>query len=136
MATHRTSYLDMTIDRFKTLIVASLLRLMSCLPLRILHAVAAFLGTLVYWLPTETRRVTLINLEQVFPAMPPRQRAHLARQSIRETLKAGLELGHMWYGSLDHVLGMIREVKGIEYVKAAQASGRGIIYAAPHRRSL
>jgi len=105
---------------------------MSWIPLRFLHAFAGIMGTLVYWLPTETRRVTLINLQQVFPDLTPDQRSELAKKSIKETLKAGLELGHMWYGSLDHVLGMVREVDGLEHVKAAQASGQGIIYAAPH----
>lgn len=119
-------------DTLKTFIVTSLLRFLSWIPLRLLHLFADIAGTVVYLLPTETRRVTLINLKTAFPDMTDKARRQLAKRSIRETIKTGFELGHMWYGSLTHVLGLIREVKGLEYVKAAQASGRGIIYAAPH----
>lgn len=120
------------IDTLKTFIVTSLLRFLSWIPLRVLHAVANVVGTVVYLLPTETRRVTLINLQTALPELSEKQRRQLAKRSICETIKTGFELGHMWYGSLDHVLSLIREVKGMEHVTAAQASGRGIIYAAPH----
>lgn len=125
-------YQGQIIDTVKTIIVTTLLRVLSWIPLRALHQIAHVAGTFVYLLPTETRRVTLINLETVFPEMSEGERRKLAKRSIRETLKTGFELGHMWYGSLEHVLSMIKNVKGIEYVRAAQASGQGIIYAAPH----
>lgn len=126
------SYQGPIIDTFKTVIVTTLLRILSWIPLRVLHAIADVVGTFVYLLPTETRRVTLINLNTAFPDMKENERRQLAKRSIRETIKTGFELGHMWYGSLEHVLGMINNVRGLEYVRAAQASGQGIIYAAPH----
>lgn len=126
------TYRDRIIDTLKTTIVIALLRVLSWIPLRALHQIAHLVGTIVYLLPTETRRVTLINLKIVFPGMSEDDRRKLAKRSIRETIKTGFELGHMWYGSLEHVLGMIKEVKGLELVRAAQASGQGIIYAAPH----
>tara|TARA_R100001143_G_scaffold40064_1_gene36650 strand:- start:249 stop:1064 length:816 start_codon:yes stop_codon:yes gene_type:complete len=90
------------------------------------------IGTIVYMLPTETRRVTLINLQRVFPELSAEQTKKLARESIKETIKTGLELGHMWCRSIDHVLRMIVSVDGMEHVEKAQASGKGIIYASPH----
>ena len=125
----------MTIDRLKTLLISVLLRITSWVPLRGLHVLADMVGSLVYLFPTETRRVTLINLQIAFPDLSQSDLNRLAKHSIRETLKAGFELGHMWYGNLDHVLGMVRNVSGMEYVEQAQASGRGIIYAAPHTGS-
>ena len=123
---------DQIIDTVKTIIVTTLLRVLSWIPLRSIHLLAEWVGAIVYLLPTETRRVTLINLKTVFPYMPEDERRQLAKRSICETIKTGFELGHMWYGSLDHVLSMIKDVKGLEHVRAAQASGQGIIYAAPH----
>lgn len=112
--------------------LSSLLRVLSWIPLPMLHKLGDLVGSVVYLLPTETRRVTMINLARVFPHLSESERRRLAHQSIRETIKAGFELGHMWYGSLAHVLSLISEIQGMEHVQAAQASGRGIIYAAPH----
>ncbi|MDP2126866.1 MAG: lysophospholipid acyltransferase family protein [Pseudohongiella sp.] len=120
------------IDTLKTAIITALLRILSWIPLRALHKIADGVGTLVYLLPTETRRVTLINLRTAFPEMPEQERLQLAKRSIRETIKTGFELGHIWYGSLEHVLNLIKDVRGLEHVRAAQSSGQGIIYAAPH----
>lgn len=122
----------LAIDTVKTFVIKTLLRLMSWLPLRVLHWLGDRIGDIVYLLPTETRRVSLINLERVFPELDDRERRRLARQSIRETIKAGLELGPLWYGNLDKAMATVVEVEGMEHVRTAQASGRGIIYASPH----
>lgn len=106
--------------------------MLSWIPLRALHALADLIGSVVHALPTETRRVTLINLERVFPELTPAERKRLARQSVQETIKAGFELGHMWYRDVEHVMNMIVAVRGKEHIDAARDSGRSIIYCSPH----
>lgn len=106
--------------------------MLSWLPLSWLHRLGDVLGDLIYLLPTETRRVSLINLQRVFPQLTEAERRDMARRSIRETVKAGLELGPLWYGNLDRAMKTVVDVDGMEHVRAAQASGRGIIYASPH----
>lgn len=106
--------------------------MLALLPLRLLHVLADLVGTLIYVLPTETRRVTLINLRKALPEVSEQERRRLARRSICETIKTGLELGHMWYGRLERVMALVSEVKGMEHVTRAQQGGKGIIYAAPH----
>jgi KDO2-lipid IV(A) lauroyltransferase len=120
------------INTVKTIVVKTLLRLLSWIPLPLLHKLAQLIGTLVYLLPTETRRVTLINLQRTMPDLSDGERRRLARRSIQETLKAGFELGHMWYGSVEHVMAMIKGVQGKEHIDQALASGRSIIYCSPH----
>lgn len=104
----------------------------SWIPLRLLHGLADGLGAMVFLLPTQTRRVTLINLRRVFPELTDAERGALARQSIRETLKAGFELGHMWYRDVDRVVATIVNIHGKEHIDAARQSGRAIIYCSPH----
>ncbi|WP_317622183.1 lysophospholipid acyltransferase family protein [Pseudohongiella sp. SYSU M77423] len=120
------------IDTLKTAIIKFALNILAWLPLPALHMIGNAIGTVVYMLPTETRRVTLINLQRVFPELSAEQTQKLARESIKETIKTGLELGHMWCRSIDHVLRLIVSVDGMEHVEKAQASGKGIIYASPH----
>ena len=120
------------IDTFTSLLIKGSLRILSWIPLSALHLMADGLGALVYLLPTGTRRITLINLARVFPDMPAPERRHLARRSIQETIKTGLELGHVWYGSLENILGKVVQVTGREYIDRARVDGKGVIYAAPH----
>ena len=122
----------MLINTVKTIVVKSLLRLLSWIPLPLLHKLAELIGALVYALPTETRRVTLINLQRAMPGLSDDERHRLARRSVQETIKAGFELGHMWYGSVDHVMGLIKGIQGKQHIDAALASGRSIIYCSPH----
>lgn len=112
--------------------VTALLRLLSWIPLKILYKIANGIGYLVYMLPTATRRITLINLRLVFPTMTESETRKLAIQSIQQTLKGFLELGHIWHDSLDRVYDMIKEVHGLDLVNHARNSGQGIIFAAPH----
>lgn len=120
------------IDTLKTFFIASILRMMSWVPLRLLHKFADLMARLAFALPTETGRITLINLKLVFPSLSETERRNLALQSIQETFKAAFELGHIWYGSIEYVLSLVKDVQGLDLVKAAQSSGRGIIFAAPH----
>jgi KDO2-lipid IV(A) lauroyltransferase len=120
------------IDTLKTVFIASILRMMSWVPLRLLHKFADLMSRLAFALPTETRRITLINLKLAFPSLSETERRNLALQSIQETFKAAFELGHIWYGSIEYTLSLVKDVQGLDLVKAAQSSGRGIIFAAPH----
>lgn len=93
---------------------------------------ASGLGSLLSVLPVATRKVTETNLRKAMPELNERERQLLVKESLQETMKAGLELGHMWYGSLTSVTGRIREIHGFELIEEAKRSGKGIIYAAPH----
>jgi KDO2-lipid IV(A) lauroyltransferase len=109
-----------------------LLRLLGLLPLPLLHGSGVLLGQLFSLLPNRHRRITLRNLQLCFPELSERQRARLLVQSLQETGKTLLETATMWSGSGRHLMGLVREVEGEEYLKAALAEGKGVILAAPH----
>lgn len=96
------------------------------------HKLATALGVVISRLPVGTRGVTETNLARAMPELSDDDRTSLVRSSLIETMKAGLELGHMWYGSLTQVTERIHQVHGYELVEEAKQSGKGIIYAAPH----
>ncbi|MDF1623975.1 MAG: lauroyl acyltransferase [Pseudohongiella nitratireducens] len=116
----------------KSWLIKSFLKLLSLLPLAAVHKMASAIGELLNVLPIATRKVTETNLQRAMPELDEITRKELAKSSLCETIKAGLELGHMWYASLESVTGRIRTVHGFELVENAKASGKGIIYAAPH----
>lgn len=109
-----------------------MLRLLSWIPIKVLYKFADGFGYLASLMPTDTRRITLINLHLVFPTMTESEVRQLALKSIQQTLKGVLELGHIWYANTDHTLRLVKDVSGLDLVKHAQDSGRGIIIAAPH----
>jgi KDO2-lipid IV(A) lauroyltransferase len=113
-------------------VLAGLLRLFALLPLPAAHAIGAFLGWLFWLLPTEARRVTRINLALCLPELDPHQRARLARRSLMETGKTFTETGALWFWAPQRVLDLVREVRGLEHLEAAEGRGRGLIGLTPH----
>jgi KDO2-lipid IV(A) lauroyltransferase len=52
---------------------------LGVLPLALMHALGVLLGTLLWWLPTKARRMTLHHLSLCLPELSPAQRHTLAR---------------------------------------------------------
>lgn len=110
-----------------------LLALLGRLPLPMLHALGAMLGTLLAALPgTRAVRITRRNLELCFPAEGRAFRRRLYWASFREMGKAILELAKVWGRAPEHALAFVREVEGEALLDQALAAGRGVIIAAPH----
>lgn len=113
-------------------LIGHLLRLLAYLPLPLLHAGGALAGTLAYLIPNSARHIARVNVELCFPDWPVRRKRALIRCSLRESAKALLELGPLWYRSPQQLLRLIREVEGAEILDAAIESGRGVLIIAPH----
>ncbi len=120
----------MTLSKASFLIFA--LKLAGKLPLRAAQAIGRWLGTLSWWLRSESRRVTEINLGIGFPDLSTQERRALARDSLGHTGQTALEIPLMWEWPVDKCLGLIQEVEGEALVTEAMASGRGLILLAPH----
>lgn len=103
-----------------------LFRLLSRLPLALLHRLGALLGRLTYAVSATYAARTRNHLEQA--GMPP---ATLAA-TIAENGKGLTELAWIWGQSYLAVLGKVRACVGQEHIDAAQAAGRGIIFLTPH----
>jgi KDO2-lipid IV(A) lauroyltransferase len=107
----------------------ALVRLLSLLPLPVLHALGVILGWVLYLSPGRHRDRLKNNLLQsgLIEAHP-----RLLRQVIAETGKSILELAAMWMRPQDKVARLVREVRGWDEVEAALNAGRGVVFVAPH----
>lgn len=103
-----------------------LFRFIAHWPLRWVHAVGAVLGELTYALSPTYRRNLQVNLAQA--GIPARLRHAVAR----EAGKQALEPACIWLRSLEEAVALAVEVDGLEHVKAAQQSGKGIVFLTPH----
>jgi Kdo2-lipid IVA lauroyltransferase/acyltransferase len=103
--------------------------LVRLLPLRAIAAIGNALGTALFWLIPERRRVTRINLEKCFPRMPAAERERLARASFRAFCRSFVERGLLWWSSEARLRRLVR-LEGGEHLAAL--AGRPVIILAPH----
>ncbi len=103
-----------------------LLRSIAFLPLPLLHALGAMLGLLTH--PFTARSADLrANLRQ----------AGLDRFKLRLRVAMHfgmgvIELLPVWLRPFAATIALVREVRGLEHLEAAQASGRGVLVMTPH----
>lgn len=102
-----------------------LFRLLSFLPLRLLHGVGAGLGWLVYGLSPTYRRHLRENIAQAGCRFA-------LRMAVAEAGKTMLELPKLWLRPQPEVVARVVRVTGWELVEQAWATGRGILFLTPH----
>ena len=117
--------------RWYTLLLYAILRAVSRLPLRVLHALGAVLGWLFWITHSRKRRIVEANLMRVRPHADESARGKLARACLVETGKSLVEVFGIW-GRAQRTLDAVREVRGGELFDAALSSGKGLILCAPH----
>lgn len=109
-----------------------LLRLVSLLPLRTVHAIGAWIGRRSLRSNSRSARYTAVNLRLTRPELGEAERADLLRRTMEEAGKSVAEVAAIWGGGAEKSLGLVREVVGGELFSDALASGKGVIVAAPH----
>lgn len=110
--------------------IFALFRLLSLLPLPVLHSLGVALGWMIYLAPGRHRARLKNNLLQ--SGLMPTDDHRLLRQVIGETGKGLLELATVWLRPHHAVVGMVRETPGWERFAAAMQSGQGVVVVAPH----
>jgi KDO2-lipid IV(A) lauroyltransferase len=103
-----------------------LFRLLSRLPLRLVHWLGGGLGRLVYLLSPTFRRHQCENMAAagIDPA--------LGFAAAGEAGKQILELARIWLRTLAETNAQVAEVVGWEHIEAARSAGRGIVFLTPH----
>ncbi|WP_349771917.1 lysophospholipid acyltransferase family protein [Thauera sedimentorum] len=110
------------------MITKLLFRMLSRLPLRVLHLLGGWAGWLVYRVDAGYRRRLHDNLALAIGRDDPA----LVRQAAREAGRQALELPWVWLRTADEVVAGVRRVEGWELVDAALAEGRGLLFLTPH----
>jgi KDO2-lipid IV(A) lauroyltransferase len=98
-------------------LLAGLMWLLRWLPYRLVWAMGGVLGSLIYLLAGERRRVGRINLTLCFPDWSPARREAVLRAHFREMARTLLEYGYCWFASPDWLRRHVR-VEGLEHLKA------------------
>jgi Kdo2-lipid IVA lauroyltransferase/acyltransferase len=108
------------------------LRALARLPFPAIYGVAGALGWIVARLPVRPVRFAAITIRLCFPKLGERECQTLVRRSTVASARAMCEIGAFCTWPRDRVLGLVREVAGLDVLEAAVAAGRGVILAGPH----
>ena len=103
-------------------------RLLSFLPLALLHALGALAGCAAWILSSRYRHQLRANLALAVGLEAARK---IELKAAVEAGRMALELPAIWCRSLARMLSLMREVRGFEHVERARAAG-GIIFITPH----
>jgi len=120
----------MKINKSKLIITA--LRVLSWLPLPLLHALAVIIGLILYLLPNSLQRTAAINLQLCFPELSNKERKQLLRKSLIESVKTALEMGAMWFWSIERLNRLNKGIIGFEVWQKLYQQGNGVIALTPH----
>ena len=107
------------------------LRLMSLLPVRSQLAVGRGFGRLLYWSLAERRRIAASNVALCFPALTAAEHQQLVRRHFASLGMTLMEHGMAWWAS-DALVERCVAVRGTEHLRAALATGRGVVLLTGH----
>ena len=106
-----------------------LLWLLHFLPFRVLVWIGTTLGSVLYLLAAERRRVGAINLTLCFPALSDEARKKLLRDHFKMFSRGLIERSILWWSSGAHIRSLIR-VDGMEHFEAVK--DKSAILLTPH----
>lgn len=108
-------------------------RLLAKLPVRLLLAIGAGLGRVIYVLSARTRARIQDNIRNAGVAGPEDADVRrFARRCAAELGRSLFEAVPLWFGRAEEMLARVRLGAGWDAVQALQREGRGIIYLTPH----
>jgi len=109
-----------------------LLRLIACLPRPILEALAKLISLISWVSNSRMRQITELNIGYCYPKLSKAEQTRLAKQSILETIRIGLELPQVLFHSANQNLKRIENIQGFEHLDRLLDEGNGVIVLIPH----
>ncbi len=116
----------------RSLLIKTCVRLIALMPLRAAHSAGKFVGLCFYWLPTQLRHNTLVNIDLCWPTLEPAEKTKLTKQSLIHTGMSIMEVGAMLCWSKQRLLSLIHSIEGEEQLQQAIKQERGAILLTPH----
>ena len=104
-------------------------RLLARASLATLHRLGALLGWLTWFASPTYRRHLRENMTLALGADSARR---VRNAAIANAWRTSLELPRLWLHPLEETVRLVREVRGWNYVEAARAAGKGILFLTPH----
>jgi len=111
------------------------LRVFEPLPHQLLYLLGRWLGLLLFLFPTRWRRIARRNIELALPELDPPARQRVLREHFAGLGCAMFETAISWWSSNERIR-RITDMRGLEHLRAAQATGRGVLLLSAHFNSI
>lgn len=119
-------------DKFKGAVMVGALRLFALLPWRAVQWAGTAIGWLMWKLPNRSREVARINLSKCFPELSEPELEKLVGRSLMDIGKTLTESACAWIWPAQKSIDLVREVEGLDVLKDALASGKGVVGITSH----
>ncbi|MFT6914269.1 MAG: KDO2-lipid IV(A) lauroyltransferase [Motiliproteus sp.] len=113
-----------------------LLRLAIMLPFRVQLCLGRGIGRLLIRPAHKRADIARANIRHCFPQMASDQQEGLLVRHFESLGIALFETAQCWWGSRRTLDGLIKNITGLEHIKAAQQRGKGIILLSAHFSTL
>jgi len=112
-------------------LVKLILKLFSLLSLSANHNLGKFIGLFLYYLNTQVRKISEINIQTCLPELTPDEQQQLVKNNLIEFGKNVTELGPLWLWNPDKVFKYL-QVEGSDLIQTAINNKKGVIIITPH----
>ena len=113
-----------------------ILRLLIFLPFAWQVGLGKGLGWVLARLATKRTDIARANIGHCFPDLSPTEQQALVVKHFESLGIALFETALCWWGNRNQLDGLIKNVKGLEHISAAQKQGKGIILLSAHFTTL
>ena len=118
--------------RYREPVIKGLFQIFCRLPRPVANAMGNIVGRVLWYSRGNLRHVTEVNVRTCFPELNQQKQQKICKESLLQMGRTISELPLLWTADKQTLLGLIKDVDGVDHLDEALKSGKGVICLTPH----